>query len=115
MKRTQMSDDNQELGRIAGILNMLDKRWTLQLLGIMGSREATRFSKLKRSLDVNGTMLSKRFLELECEGLVSKKIYGTMPPRVEYRLTDSATELQNILAEFAKRHACRHSIYLMTN
>ena len=110
-----MSDNNQELGRIAGILNMLGKRWTLQLLGIMGSRDAARFSELKRSLDISGTMLSERLLELEREGLVTKKIYGTMPPRVEYRLTASARDLENILAEFAKWHAGRHSIYLMTN
>jgi DNA-binding HxlR family transcriptional regulator len=81
----------------------------------MGSREATRFSELKRSLDISGTMLSERLLKLEREGLVTKKIYGAVPPRVEYRLTDSARELQNILAEFAKWHAGRHSIYLMTN
>ena len=110
-----MSDNNQELDRIAGILNVLGKRWTLQLLGIMSSREAARFSELKRSLDISGTMLSERLLELEREGLVTKKIYGTMPPRVEYRLTASARELENILAEFAKWYASRHSIYLMTN
>jgi DNA-binding HxlR family transcriptional regulator len=116
-RRTQMSGpgNDQEFDRIVGILNNLGKSWTLQLLGIMGSREATRFSEFKRSLDISGTVLSERLLELEREGLVMKKIYGTMPPRVEYCLTARARELENILAAFVERNERRHSIYPMTN
>lgn len=106
--------NNQELGRIAGIWKMLGKRWTLQILDIMSSREATRFNELKRSLaGISGTILSERLLELEREGLVTKKIYGAVPPRVEYRLTASARELENILVEFGRWCAGRNSIYLM--
>jgi DNA-binding HxlR family transcriptional regulator len=113
-----MSDpgSNQDLDRIAGIWKMLGKRWTLQILGILSSREATRFNELKRSLaGISGTILSERLLELEREGLVTKKIYGMVPPRVEYRLTASARELESILAEFGRWCAGRNSIYLMTN
>jgi DNA-binding HxlR family transcriptional regulator len=108
--------DTGELGRIAGIWNMLGKRWTLQILKSMGSRESTRFSELKRSLaGISGTVLSERLLELEREGLVTKKIYGAVPPRVEYRLTASAKELENLLAEFGRWCAGRCSMYLVTN
>jgi DNA-binding HxlR family transcriptional regulator len=108
--------NNQELGRIAGIWKMLGKRWTLQILDILSSREATRFNELKRSLaGISGTILSERLLELEREGLVTKKIYGAVPSRVEYRLTASARDLENILAEFGRWCASRNSIYLMTN
>jgi DNA-binding HxlR family transcriptional regulator len=41
----------------------------------MGSREAMRFSELKRSLaGISGTVLSERLLEIERQGLITKKI-----------------------------------------
>lgn len=105
-----MSD--QELGRIVGIWKMLGKRWTLQILKSMGSREVTRFSELKRSLaGISSTVLSERLLELEREGLVTKKIYGAVPPRVEYSLTASAKDLESVLAEFGRWCSGSHSIF----
>ena len=47
-------------------------------------------------------MLADRLLELEREGLVSKKIYPEIPPKVEYRLTTQAKELEVILKELGK-------------
>jgi DNA-binding HxlR family transcriptional regulator len=47
-------------------------------------------------------MLSKRLLELEQEGLVAKKIYGEIPPKVEYSLTDRGKELESILNELER-------------
>ncbi len=77
----------------AGILSMLGKRWTLAILQDLNALQARRFTELKRSLGISGTMLSERLAELEREGLVERKIYGSMPPKVEYRLTASAREL----------------------
>jgi DNA-binding HxlR family transcriptional regulator len=50
-------------------------------------------------------MLSERLLELENEGLLTKKVYGSVPPKVEYRLTASARELVLILTEVCTWHA----------
>jgi len=112
-----MFDQNDaELGSIADLWKMLDKRWTLQILKSMRSREVMRFSELKRSLaGISGTMLSDRLLELEREGLVTKKIYGMVPPKVEYSLTASARELEAILAEFGRWCTSRHSIFMMAS
>ena len=96
-----MSDwDNPELGYVDDILRILGKRWTMLILKSMGAREAMRFTELKKALaGISGTMLSERLLELEREGLVAKKIYGAVPPKVEYRLTASARELLVMLKE----------------
>ena len=67
---------------MAGILRILGKRWMLLILKSMSSREATRFGELKRTLTgISGTMLAERLLEMEREGLVTKKIYGAAPPK----------------------------------
>ena len=47
-------------------------------------------------------MLSERLLELEREGLVSKKIYPEVPPRVEYSLTPQAKELEVVIKELGR-------------
>jgi DNA-binding HxlR family transcriptional regulator len=44
---------------------------------------------------ISSTVLADRLLELEREGLISKKIYPEIPPKVEYRLTVQARELGN--------------------
>jgi DNA-binding HxlR family transcriptional regulator len=51
---------------------------------------------------ISSTVLAARLLELEREGLVSKKIYPQIPPKVEYRLTLQAKELEVILLELNK-------------
>jgi DNA-binding HxlR family transcriptional regulator len=41
-------------------------------------------------------------LDLEREGLLSKKIYPEIPPKVEYRMTPQARELESIINELRK-------------
>lgn len=102
-----MSDP--EFLRAAGIWKVLGRRWTLAILENLNAVEALRFTELKRSLTISGTVLSRRLLELEREGLVSKQIYDSVPPKVEYRLTPSATELVLIMEDLCTRHARRNS------
>ena len=48
---------------------------------------------------ISSTVLADRLLELEREGLISKRIYPEIPPKVEYSLTVRAGELGVILKE----------------
>ncbi len=66
-------------------------------------KKIARFSEIKRTLNtISGTVLSERLLELEKEGLVNKKIYSEIPPKVEYTLTDRGKELESILNELER-------------
>ncbi|MGI0029168.1 MAG: winged helix-turn-helix transcriptional regulator [Nitrososphaera sp.] len=79
---------------------ILGRKWTLRILATMNSTQAMRFTELKRALPgVSGTMLSKRLSELERQGVITKKIHGSVPPRVEYTLTESARDLVRILQD----------------
>lgn len=56
------------------IWRILGKRWTLSILKSICSKEAMRFCEIKRVLTgISGTVLSERLVELEREGLVTKK------------------------------------------
>jgi DNA-binding HxlR family transcriptional regulator len=88
---------------IVGVWEVLGRRWSLHILKNLSTKEVIRFNELKRSLSgISSTVLSERLLELEREGLVTKKIYPEVPPRVEYSMTPQAKELEVIIKELAR-------------
>jgi DNA-binding HxlR family transcriptional regulator len=95
--------DNKEQGdkcEIAHIWEILGRRWALLILKNLSTKEVVRFNELKRLLPgISSTVLSERLLELDREGLITKQIYPEIPPRVEYRLTTRARELETVMKE----------------
>jgi DNA-binding HxlR family transcriptional regulator len=88
---------------IVGVWEVLSRRWSLHIIKNLSTKEVIRFNELKRSLaGISSTVLSERLLELEREGLVTKKIYPEVPPRVEYSMTPQAKELEVIIKELAR-------------
>jgi DNA-binding HxlR family transcriptional regulator len=88
---------------ISNIWEVLGRRWSLLIIKNLCNKEVIRFNELKRALPgISSTVLSDRLLELEREGLISKKIYPEIPPKVEYRMTPRARELETIMNELGK-------------
>jgi DNA-binding HxlR family transcriptional regulator len=80
---------------ISNIWEVLGRRWTLLILKNLCNRESIRFNELKRVLrGISSTVLSDRLLELERKGLISKKIYPEIPPKVEYSMTPQTRKLE---------------------
>jgi DNA-binding HxlR family transcriptional regulator len=85
---------------VVGLWEILGKRWSLHILKNLSTNKAVRFNELKRLIpEISSTVLSQRLLELEREGLISKKIYSEIPVRVEYSLTLRTKELEAILQQ----------------
>ena len=85
---------------VVDIWEVLGKRWSLHILKNLSTNGIIRFNELKRLIpDISSTVLSQRLLELEREGLISKKIYSEIPVRVEYSLTPRTKELETILQQ----------------
>lgn len=90
------------------LLSIISSKWTLLILRELldGTK---RFGQLKKSLPgISPKTLSQRLQELEKEGLVDRKIYPEVPPRVEYSLTQKAESLKSIffaLAEWNSEHS----------
>ena len=85
---------------VVDIWEVLGKRWSLHILKNLSINGIIRFNELKRLIpEISSTVLSQRLLELEREGLISKKIYSEIPVRVEYSLTPRTKELETILQQ----------------
>ncbi len=81
------------------ILSVIGSKWTLLILRefLGGTR---RFGQLKKALPgISPKTLSQRLQALEKEGILSKKIYPEVPPRVEYSLTPRGEGLKSILLD----------------
>lgn len=71
------------------------RKATLILHLMQGSK---RYNELVKLLpDISDRMLSKNLKELEKDGLIKRKVYPEVPPRVEYSLTDLGKEIHPIL------------------
>lgn len=82
------------------VFNMIGGKWKLTILQILIFRGTKRFGELKR--DVGGitqTMLTNQLRALEADGMVSRKVYAEVPPRVEYSATADAIALTPVFKE----------------
>jgi DNA-binding HxlR family transcriptional regulator len=74
-------------------------KWKGVILGyLLGG--TMRFGELKRRLpEVTQRMLTTQLRELEAHGIVERKVYAEVPPRVEYSLTEFGRTLEPILVQ----------------
>lgn len=73
---------------IRDVLERLGDRWTMLVLFVLEDRGTLRFSVLKSHIgDISQRMLAQTLRRLEQDGLVSRHVYATVPPRVDYALT----------------------------
>ena len=79
------------------IAQLIGGKWKLiilQILQILIFQGTKRFSELKRAIEgVTQTMLTQQLRALERDGLVSRKVYPEVPPRVEYNATKKGRDL----------------------
>lgn len=83
---------------IRNILDRIGDRWSMLILLALEDGEAVRFTALKRMIgDVSARMLAQTLRLLEQDGLVSRTVYPSVPPRVDYQLTPLGRSLMQPL------------------
>ncbi len=95
---------------LTNLVDMIGGRW--KVLALWRLRDGKmRFGELRRSLPgVTQKMLTQQLRQLERDGLVSRKVFPEVPPRVEYQLTRTGAELGALfdtLSEWATIHMPR--------
>lgn len=82
---------------VEATLDLIGGKWKSVILWHL-SRQTLRFSQLQRILPkVTQKMLTQQLRDLEKDGLVKRKIYEQIPPKVEYSLTDLGKTLTPLL------------------
>jgi DNA-binding HxlR family transcriptional regulator len=88
-------------------LGVIGGRWKVPILWHLSTAGTLRFSELRRALDgCTQKMLTQQLREMEQDGIVLRKVYPQVPPKVEYSLTATGRSLLPIvesMCHWAKR------------
>lgn len=76
------------------LLSIVSKKHALQIIAALKNNGTLRTSEIRDTLEISSSAtLSHRLDELGEAGLIDRKQYDEIPPRVEYSLTDEGEEL----------------------
>lgn len=76
------------------VLDRFGDKWSILVIIILGENGKMRFGELNKTIqDISQKMLTVTLRTLEADGLVFRKIYPEVPPRVEYELTEMGESL----------------------
>lgn len=79
---------------IRDVLSRLGDKWSMLILVTLKSNGTMRFCDIQKTIgDISQRMLTVTLRSLEADGLIVRKVYAEVPPRVEYCLTETGNSL----------------------
>jgi DNA-binding HxlR family transcriptional regulator len=105
-------EDDICLCPLEGIINTLNKKWTLQIVAVIGNHKKLRYNEVLTKLEgISTKSLADRLKEMKLEGLIKRKAFAEIPPRVEYTLTKDGEELRKSIMPLMswaskRKHSC---------
>ena len=90
-----MEETDAELDALVReIIGRVADKWTMLALEVLAEHGTLRFTQLGELIGgVSQKMLTKTLRQMEADGLVVRKVYAVVPPKVEYTLTDRGLSL----------------------
>lgn len=99
---------------VTATMKVLGGKWKSILINAIYFTSPARFGELKRSVaGITQSMLTTQLRELENDGIITRKIYAEIPPRVEYTLTEFGLTLSPIIqsmAEWGKQYRLNNEV-----
>ena len=87
---------------VTATMKVLGGKWKAILINAIYHTSPARFGELRRSVKgITQSMLTSQLRELEDDGIINRKIYAEIPPRVEYTLTEFGLTLSPIMQSMA--------------
>ena len=88
--------------RVRQVLDRVGDKWSLLVIGLLGEGDR-RFNEIRRRVDgISQRMLAVTLRGLERDGLVTRTVYPTVPPKVEYSLTVMGRTLLSTVCELVE-------------
>jgi DNA-binding HxlR family transcriptional regulator len=104
---TNKQEPEEECRAISETLARIGDKWTVLVVELLAAGPM-RFNEIRRTIgNISQRMLTLTVRELERDGLVTRTVFPTVPPRVEYRLTKLGRTLREPLiavAEWVRKH-----------
>jgi DNA-binding HxlR family transcriptional regulator len=92
-----LCEEPQTACTVREVLDRIAGKWAIGII-VQASQGPVRFTELERSIEgISRRMLTLTLRNLERDGLLTRTIYPTVPPKVEYTATDMARELYDSL------------------
>jgi DNA-binding HxlR family transcriptional regulator len=93
MELTAPEPIHAECRRFSGVLSLIGDKWTVMIVLTLIERPR-RFNDIKRTIGgISQQMLARTLRALERDGMVARTVHPTVPPQVEYALTDLGCSL----------------------
>ena len=79
---------------VRNVISRFSGKWAILILCVLSENETTRFSAIGKAIpDISPKVLSETLKGLETDGLISRRMYAQIPPRVEYSLSEKGLSL----------------------
>ncbi len=83
---------------VEATIGLLDGKWKSIILWHLLCEKVLRFGELKNKIPtITQKVLTRQLRELEEDGIITRKVYAQVPPKVEYRLSDLGASLAPVL------------------
>ena len=103
MKENNFKNQEEINCPIEHAINLVSGKWKMRILYALVKESPKRFKMLEREVaGITPTVLTSQLRELEKDGMVSREVFATVPPTVEYRLTDLGHTIQPMIQEIKK-------------
>ncbi len=105
MKPLQLDDNLKKYTRtsecpIRNVISRFSGKWSMLVLCVLAENEATRFNAIGKALpDISSKVLTDTLKNLESDGLIVRRLYAEIPPRVEYSLSDTGRSLMPVIGQ----------------
>ena len=92
-----------EICPVRNVVSRFGNKWALLVILVLSEQGTVRFNELCRLIpDVSSRVLSGTLRTLEADGLIARKVYPVVPPKVEYRLTDIGSSLVPFIVQLTE-------------
>ncbi|TQS42407.1 winged helix-turn-helix transcriptional regulator [Cryptosporangium phraense] len=102
-----VQDERARACTVSEVLGRVGSKWSIGIL-VEAANGPVRFTELERAVEgISRRMLTLTLRNLERDGLLTRTVYPTVPPKVEYTATEMARELYGTLVQltsWAERH-----------
>jgi len=83
---------------VRNVIARFSGKWSMLVLCVLAENDATRFNAIGKAIpDISPKVLTETLRNLESDGLVTRRLYAEIPPRVEYSLTPMGRSLMPLI------------------